>query len=145
VQRLHLVEELELDPPALEHQIQRRKHRITHTGLHLEIHGLAVHAEAEQQMRRNTGRDALRIDRSCWSVARLSELLSYRCPIERGRPGMGRAGGAVAEAFPGLGEQIGKGSERLGAPWRQARGRAALDVAEDLADEVWIGDVCDDP
>jgi hypothetical protein len=28
---------------------------------------------------------------------------------------------------------------------RQVRGCAAVDVVEDLADEVWIGDVCDDP
>ena len=30
-------------------------------------------------------------------------------------------------------------------PRRQARGCSAVDVVEDLADEVWIGDVPDDP
>ena len=29
-------------------------------------------------------------------------------------------------------------------PWRQARGSAAVDVVEDLADEFRIGDICDD-
>ena len=47
--------------------------------------------------------------------------------------------------FSAFGEQIGWGLVRLGAPRRQARGCSAVDVVEDLADEVGIGDVCDDP
>jgi hypothetical protein len=49
---------------------------------------------------------------------------------------MEHAGGPVAEDFSALGKQIGKGAVRLGAPWRQARRCAAVDVVEDLADEV---------
>jgi len=44
-----------------------------------------------------------------------------------------------------LGEQIGWGLVWIGVPRWQARGYSAADVVEDLADEVWIGDVCDDP
>jgi hypothetical protein len=47
--------------------------------------------------------------------------------------------------FSALGEQIGQVWVRLGAPWQQARRCAAVDVVEDLADEVWIGDVANHP
>jgi hypothetical protein len=47
--------------------------------------------------------------------------------------------------FSALGEQIGLVLVRLGAPWLQTRGCSAVDVVEDLADEVWIGDVPNDP
>ena len=52
---------------------------------------------------------------------------------------MEHAGGPVAADFSALGKQIGKGAVRLGAPWRQARRCAAVDVVEDLADEVGVG------
>ena len=52
------------------------------------------------------------------------------------------ASGPVAGCFSAFGEQIGWGLVRLDAPWRQARGCSAVDVVEDLADEVGIGHIC---
>jgi len=53
------------------------------------------------------------------------------------------AGGPVAACFSAFGEEIGRGLVGLGTPRRQARGCTAVDVVEDLADEVGIGDICD--
>jgi hypothetical protein len=58
---------------------------------------------------------------------------------------LGRTGGPVTASFSAFGEQIGKVRVGLGAPRRQARRCSAVDVVEDLADQVWIGDVCYDP
>ena len=55
------------------------------------------------------------------------------------------AGGPVAAGFSALGKEIRKAWVGFGAPWRQARWRAAVDVVEDLADEFRIGDVPYDP
>jgi hypothetical protein len=51
------------------------------------------------------------------------------------------AGGPVAACFSAFGEQVGWVLVRLGAPRRQAQGCSAVDVVENLADQVWIGDV----
>lgn len=59
-----------------------------------------------------------------------------------GSRGLGRAGGPVAGCFSAFGEEVGWDLVRLGAPWWQARGCSAVDVVEDLADEVWIGHIC---
>ena len=58
---------------------------------------------------------------------------------------MGRTGGPAGEGLSAFGEQIGKGSVRLGPSGRQARRRPAVDVVEDLTDELWIGHICDEP
>jgi hypothetical protein len=58
---------------------------------------------------------------------------------------MPSAGGTVTGSRSTLGEQNGKVREGLGAPRGQARGRSAVEVVEDLADEIRIDDVCDDP
>jgi len=50
-------------------------------------------------------------------------------------------GGPVAKCFSTFGEQVGWGLVRFGARWRQAWGSSTVDVVEDLADQVWIGDI----
>ena len=59
-----------------------------------------------------------------------------------GSRGLVGAGGPVAACFSAFGEQVGWVLVRLGAPRRQARGCSAVDVVEDLADEVGIGHIC---
>lgn len=56
-----------------------------------------------------------------------------------------RAGGPAGGCFSAFGEQVRWGVVRLGAPRWQARGCSAVDVVEDLADQVWIGDIPNDP
>jgi hypothetical protein len=48
-------------------------------------------------------------------------------------------GGPVAACVSTFGEQVGWGLVRLGAPRRRAKAFSAVDVVEDLADEVGIG------
>jgi hypothetical protein len=57
---------------------------------------------------------------------------------------MVRAAGTVAWDLLAFGKQIGIGCIGQSALWRQLWWCALLNVIEDLADEVWIGDVCDD-
>ena len=58
---------------------------------------------------------------------------------------MARAAGSVAWELLAFPKQIGIGCIGLSASWRQPWWCALLNVIEDSADEVWIGDVGDDP
>jgi len=84
-------------------------------------------------------------DRERSDFVRLSGLLPYGSSGEKGSLGLIFAGGRVTACYSAFGEQIGKVWVLLGAPWRQARGCSAVDVVEDLADQVWIGDIRYDP
>jgi hypothetical protein len=55
------------------------------------------------------------------------------------------AGASAAGLFAAFGDQIRWVLVGLGAPRGQTRGSSAVDVVGDLADEVGIGDVRDDP
>jgi hypothetical protein len=55
------------------------------------------------------------------------------------------AGASAAGLFSAFGDQIRWGRVGLGAPRGQTRGSPAVDVVEDLMDDVGIGDVPDDP
>ena len=55
--------------------------------------------------------------------------------VKRGSWGLICAGGRIAAGSSAFGEQIGRGLVWLGTP----RACPAVEVVEDLADEVWIG------
>jgi hypothetical protein len=55
------------------------------------------------------------------------------------------AGASAARLFSAFGDQIRWGRMGLGGPRGQTRGSQAVDVVEDLADQVRIGDIRYDP
>ena len=78
--------------------------------------------------------------------------LAYGCSGETESPGMVRAAGTVARDLLAFGKQIGIACIGQSASWRQPWWCALLDVVEDLANEVGVGDgliasrsACDDP
>ena len=69
-----------------------------------------------------------------WKIERITHSRDSGGRVE-GNPDRletGRTGGPVAEGFSAHGERIGKGLVRLCAPWRLARGCAAVNVIEYL-------------
>ena len=119
-------------------------------GIHGQVHfesrqhraGALMQSRPEGERQACSGELTNRANRSrCMGS---STGVGYGVSGSSGSSGMVSTGEPVAASFSAFGEQIGWGLVRLGAPWRQARGCAAVDMVEDLADEVWIGGVADD-